>query len=74
MSRIIELEDQLMRAIEHTKKAWIDLANAENRLVKATKAIESAVEYANGRDSEWGERAETAFGFLRDYLKDYEDK
>lgn len=40
----------------------------DERLAKATKAIESAVEYANGRDSEWGERAETAFGFLRDYL------
>jgi hypothetical protein len=74
MSRIIELEDQLMHAIELTKKAWVDLGKAEKRLGKANKSIEAAVEYVNGRDSEWGERAETAFGFLRDYLNDYEDK
>jgi len=28
------------------------------------EAITNAINWANGRESEWGERAETAFGFL----------
>ena len=41
---------------------------SENRKLK--KAIRDAIEYANNRESEWGERAETSFKFLYDVLED----
>ena len=35
-----------------------------DEVVRLRNAIQEAIDYANGRESEWGDRAETAFGIL----------
>lgn len=40
----------------------VDLLERENAELKAS--IHAAIEYANGRESEWGDRAEGAFAYL----------
>lgn len=45
------------RAIERISALEADLAACR-------RAIQDAINYANGRESEWGDRAEGAFAFL----------
>ena len=63
-------------AVEHTRvklkqfrtPAYGDMMAHANRLERENTrlrgAIQSAIDYANGRESEWGARAEEAFFFL----------
>jgi hypothetical protein len=55
-----------LRSLADSQEFRAELAEA--RLAKAEAAIKAAVEYSGNRASEWGERAETCFQFLHDYL------
>jgi hypothetical protein len=35
-----------------------------DEVLRLRSAIQEAIDYANGRESEWGDRAETSFGIL----------
>lgn len=52
-----------------TPKEYIEALQRENAALREEKnhwenAVRSCVEWSNGRESEWGERAEHAFKFL----------
>lgn len=51
---------------------WCDLLNEsraiERDLAAAVAAINNCVDWANGREHEWGDRAENAFNFLHSFL------
>jgi hypothetical protein len=50
------------------------LADLRQQLAEMRGAISSAIEYANGRESEWGDRAEGAFAILYAALSSTERK
>lgn len=43
-------------------------AEADAEIGRLRAAIQACLEYANGRQSEWGERAEAAFRYLEEAL------
>jgi len=45
-----------------------ELAALHAELAEARKAIQDCVDHAHGRESEWGDRAKKAFGYLHAYL------
>lgn len=49
-------------ADRHALLAHIEALEAD--LAACRRAIQDAINYANGRESEWGDRAEGAFAFL----------
>ena len=57
---------------------WCDLLNEsraiERDLAAAVAAINDCVNLANGRESEWGDRAENAFNFLHRFLANTQDQ
>jgi hypothetical protein len=59
-----DLLDELHRL--HCEILRLQRFEQENQTLR--KAIERAIEIANGRESEWGERAEQAFGILEHAL------
>jgi hypothetical protein len=53
--------------VEYVKYETYEKLRAENEQLR--KAITDCIDYANGRESEWGNRAITCFGFLEDVLE-----
>lgn len=58
----------------HPDGGWVwiydhisELNKLEERLSKAEYAIRSCLQYANGREVEWGDRAVNALNFLHQY-------
>ena len=61
----IELNAELMEEINRLR-THIEFLQAERD--DAVNAINDCVNWANGRESEWGDRAENAFNFLYRFL------
>ena len=45
----------------------------KDQLEAAEHAIVNCVDWANGHEYEWGDRAENAFNFLHQYIEKYQN-
>jgi hypothetical protein len=54
--------------------ATIELRRQHAEIERLETAIRNCLETSNGRETEWGDRAEWAFGFLYNAIAKAEDK
>ncbi len=63
-----EAEAEVARLNKELDAKHATLVDVADKLRSARTAINACVDYSNGRACEWGERAQSCFQFLHDYL------